>query len=228
MTMRHRGWTGLVSAALLTSMASACGAEVTPNPYAVIVTRNAFGLNPVSYQIQPAPPPAPGVVVYLTGIITLGGAKKVLLLVEDKTPGKKPEYLSPLVEGDVQGRVEVVSIDADKGAVLVRIDGNEKTLTFELDTPKPSGVAPAGPPPNPHVRPAMPGPPSGPPPAAHADAPPTPSGNSSVVVGGWNAPGSASASPPAAPSTDWNGVGRAANRAASGVPSMPPSAAGLR
>ena len=218
----------MVSAALVTSAAAACGADSTPNPYAVIVTRNAFALNPVSFQAQPPPPPPPGVELYLTGIITLGGAKKVLLLVEDKTPGKKPEYLSPLVEGDVQGRVEVVSIDADKGAVLVRIDGNEKTLTFEKDAPKPSGVAPAGPQPNPHVRPAMPGPPSGSPPAALAAGPSSLSGNSGVVVGGWNAPGPAGSSPPVAPSADWNGVGRAANRAASAVLTMPPSPAGLR
>jgi hypothetical protein len=80
--------------------------------------------------------------VFITGITTLSGVKKVLLQVADK--GKQPEYLSPLVEGDGQGRVEVVSIDPEKGAAVIKIDGNEKTLSLDKNSPKPAAAgAPA-------------------------------------------------------------------------------------
>jgi hypothetical protein len=141
-----------LSGVVLGSSVLGVWAEVKENPYEEIVNRNAFALKP------PPPPPGPGenapppspVDILLTGISTLGGTKKVLLQVTDKAPGKqKTEFPPPLVEGDVQGRVEVVSIDADKGAVVLKIDGNEKTLTFEKDSPKPGGAVPAGTPPHP-------------------------------------------------------------------------------
>jgi hypothetical protein len=136
---------GLLGAAVLGSSGMGFCAEVKDNPYQDIVNRNAFALKP------PPPPPPPGseqppaspVDVLLTGITTLGGVKKVLLQVVEKAPGKQgqPKLPPPLVEGDVEGRVEIVSIDADKGAVMIKIDGNEKTLTFEKDAPKSGGGA---------------------------------------------------------------------------------------
>ena len=156
-------------------------ADLRDNPYQSIVSRNAFALKPPP---PPAPPPDPNqqppsaVEVFLTGISTLGGTKKVLLQVVDKA--KKPDFLPPLVEGDAQDRIEVVSIDPEQGAVVIKIDGVEKQLTFDKNAPKPS-ASPA---------PAMPGAPIPTPPpipnpalASAASANPAPS-RSGVVVGG--------------------------------------------
>ena len=65
------------------------------------------------------------------------GKKQVFLRITDKTPGKKPELPPPLVEGDICGRVKVVSIYPDKDQVVVSIDGNEQTVTFRKEPPKP-------------------------------------------------------------------------------------------
>ncbi len=129
-------------------------APAASNPYQAIVTRNAVALNPIPVVTNtgPAVPVSP-VDVFITGITTLSGVKKVLLQVVDK--GKQPDYLPPLVEGDGQGRVEVVSIDPEKGAAVIKIDGNEKTLTLEKDAPK--SVAAAGPAAGP-ARPMVPNP----------------------------------------------------------------------
>jgi hypothetical protein len=207
--MKHRTLAGFLSVAVLGSAGSGVGAEANDNPYQDIVNRNAFALKPPPPPAPPGsdqPPPSP-VEVLLTGISTLGGVKKVLLQIVDKTPGKQqqPKLPPPLVEGDVEGRVEVVSIDADKGAVTIKIDGNDKTLTFEKDAPKPS----AAPVPTPGLpRPALAGAPNpagtiplpnvtsaaGAAAALAAALPPRPvrngqEGSGSVVVGGAAAPG---------------------------------------
>jgi hypothetical protein len=160
--------------------------------------------------------------VLLTGISTLGGVKKVLLQIADKAPNKKPEFPPPLVEGDVQGRIEVVSIDADKGAVVIKLDGNEKTLTFEKDAPKAGSAQPPGPVPGQPLRLGVPGAPhpAGTVPLPTLQAGATPAANPAaasgaygVVVGGGasgatGATVGGAASPPAIPG-------------AAGVPSRP-------
>jgi hypothetical protein len=149
--MKCRILAGLFSAALLAGTAAGLQAGLTHNPYATIVDRNAFALVPLPPPPEPPTNSVPRVDVFLTGISTVGGTEEVLLQVADKTPGKKTEYLPPLRKNGVHGRVEVVSIDADKGAVVIRVDGNERTLTFEKDAPKAGGAAPP-------VRPSMPNP----------------------------------------------------------------------
>ncbi len=216
--MEKRALAGLFSAALLASTVEGLQAGLTHNPYTAIVARNAFALRPVPVASPgPRTPPAPAVEVWLAGISTVGGAKKVLLQVADKTPGKKTEYLPPLVERDVQGRVEVVSIDADKGAVVIRVDGDERTLTFEKNAPKAVGATPP-------IRPALPnasvrtaGAVLLPSPNAMAAAQPMPSGRLGVMVGGADNPSTAGLSMPVAPSPKWGG---ATNRA---IPFVPPS-----
>lgn len=181
---------GFLSGAILAGSAALTCADVKDNPYQVIVTRNAFALKPPpppAPTTPPEPPPSP-VEVLLTGISTLSGQPKVLLQVTDKGPGKggKTEYFPPLPEGDKQGRIEVVRIDAEKGLAVIKIDENEKTLTFEKDSPKPSGGAPA---PGASAAPTPPGIPVPRP----AGIPPTPaaaattlggSGGGGVLVGG--------------------------------------------
>jgi hypothetical protein len=125
-------------------------AEIKDNPYAEIVTRNAFALKPPPPPQNPADnqPPPTMVDVFLTGISTLSGTKKVFLQIVDKAPGKKPEFPPPLAEGEGQGRVDVVSIDPKSGQVVVKVDGNERSLNIDKDAPK-APAAPAGAPPNP-------------------------------------------------------------------------------
>jgi hypothetical protein len=217
--MRCRTWTGLLSAALLTSTVGEVGAQLKHNPYAAIIRRNAFGLRPVTPQTQAPLPPAPRIDVFLTGISTVGGRKKVLLEVADRRPGKKTEYLPPLVEKDVRGRVEVVSIDADKGAVVIKIDGDVRTLTFEKDAPKAGGITPPVPPPLPYsfARATRPG--FFPPPPALGTAPPMASGKLSVLVGGAKAPGTAGPSLSSMPSASFGGV---VDRGVPVVATLPP------
>ena len=69
--------------------------------------------------------------VRLTGISTLGGTKKALLEIYEKMPGKRPKFPPPLAEGESEGRIEVVSIDPEKSAVVIKADGMKRTLTFE-------------------------------------------------------------------------------------------------
>ena len=218
--MKSRTLARLAGSAVLASSVVGTWAEVKDNPYQVIVTRNAFALKP------PPPPPPPGadqpppspVDVLLTGISTLGGTKKVLLQITDKSPSKagKTEFPPPLVEGDVQGRIEVVSIDPDKGVVVIKIDGSEKTLTFDREPPKAGGPPPPGQPLPPGSRPGMPMPMPGAMPSpmgsipAPATAPASSTGRYGVVVGG----GSPTATPaPSVPQIP-------------GMPAMPASVPG--
>ena len=160
--MKRRTLSGLLACAVLASSLVGALAEVKDNPYQVIVNRNAFALKPPPPPTPPTPaePPPSPVEVFLTGISTLGGTKKVLLQITDKSPSKggKTEFPPPLVEGDVQGRIKVVSIDPEKGAVAIKIDGNEKTLGFEKDASKAGGAAPNPPAMIPGMMPGMPPP----------------------------------------------------------------------
>lgn len=145
----------LAGAAMMAAAGPGLSADAGNNPYAEIVTRNAFALKPPPPPQNPADnqPPPTMVDVYLTGISTLSGTKKVFLQIVDKGPGKKAEFPPPLTEGEGMGRVDVVSIDPKSGQVVVKVDGNERTLNIEKDVPKPAAAAaaPAGAPANPLV-----------------------------------------------------------------------------
>jgi hypothetical protein len=140
-----------MGAAMMVAPVCGLALDIRDNPYGEITNRNAFALKPPPPPPNPADnqPPPPLVDVYLTGISTLGGTKKVFLQVVD-TKTKKAEFPSPLEEGKGDGRVEVVSIDPEKGEVVVKVDGNERNLDFVKNSPKPAAAgAPAGAPPNP-------------------------------------------------------------------------------
>lgn len=193
--MKSRTLAGLLSGAVLGGSAAGLRAEVKDNPYQVIVARNAFGLR------QPPPPEVPGlkqpppasINVLLTGISTLGGTKKVLIQITDKSPGMKPDLPPPLEEGEVRGRVEVVSINPDKSEVMIKLDGQDKKLTFEK-AKSTASAGPPGAPPNPFINPAAPIPlpmPAGipvPTAAGGASVAPAAGGRYGVVTGGGTAP----------------------------------------
>jgi len=79
--------------------------------------------------------PAP-VAVKLTGITTLFGDKRALLLVQEPTqPGQapKPDQSCILSEGQRQGPIEVVSVDEQKGRVMIKNNGKEMELSLAKD-----------------------------------------------------------------------------------------------
>ncbi len=90
------------------------------NPYATIVTRNVFGLNPLptnnpADQQQGPPPPK----ITLTGITTIFGPPEALFTVAGVVrDGRQPHDESYIfTEGEAQDNVEVVSIDTKKNVV---------------------------------------------------------------------------------------------------------------
>ena len=120
-------------------------ADARENPYQRIVEVNSFRLLPKPPPPPPpdlAPPPTPPATIMLTGISTLNGPAKALLEITDALT-KKVDRPPPLLVGEKQGTVEIVSIDPDKGSVTIRNSGSEMTLTFEKNGIKPAGSAPA-------------------------------------------------------------------------------------
>ncbi len=122
-----------------------CRAAANENPYQAIMDRNPFRLKPKPpATVSPIPSPPP-IEVCLTGMYRLRGKKGVVLRIVDKSTGPNGDLPPPLREGDVHGRVEIVSIQVEKSAVIVRIDGKEQTLTFEKNPPKSAAAAPLPP-----------------------------------------------------------------------------------
>ncbi len=117
----------------------------TAADYRVILERNPFGLKP------PPPPPALPVATTepvkptnwkLSGITALFKPPRAMFV--NQMPGKPtPEYLS-VRQGERQGAIEVLDngIDLTNGTVRVKINGEERTMSFKEDGLK----GPAGPP----------------------------------------------------------------------------------
>jgi hypothetical protein len=117
--------TVLLAALALPGVAQAIGS----NPYSSIVDRNPFGLlpppAPVSTEVV-APPSN----VKLTGISTLFGSKKAMLMVTESGPGKLPTYMS-LVEGEQNGSITCTEINVEDGVVKIKNTGRNETLNFK-------------------------------------------------------------------------------------------------
>jgi hypothetical protein len=124
----------------------------TSNPYAVIVERNIFHLNP------PPPPPEPDKpkidlpVVKITGFVDIGNQSKALFVSEPKDKKAETAYYS-LSEGEESsdGKLKLVKIHDAKDAVDVLNVGMPVTLTVKDDSLAPNAQAAApdtkGPPP---------------------------------------------------------------------------------
>src|SRR5689334_6109099 len=95
--------------------------------YGVITNRNAFGLVPIPPPKLPDtnPPPAPPVVVKLSGITTILTTPRVLL--EYTEPGKQVQK-PILTVGQRDGPIEVLEIDEKAGTVRIRNSGTETLL----------------------------------------------------------------------------------------------------
>ena len=170
------------------------------NPYRAITDRNVFGLLPPEPPAPPTPPTPPAN-IKLTGITTIFGNKRALLMVQDTAPGgKEQSYM--LSEGQREGDVEVLEINERDGTVKVKNAGNQAMLTFDKDGIKPP-TAPLAPGNVSAPAPGMPGMPGGPAfvPGASPVPPPAPGGlrqipsrqvrgadNAAASGGGYGAP----------------------------------------
>lgn len=123
------------------------------NPYASVVARNIFGLNPPP-PVDPNPPPVdPPVKITPNGIMSIFGELQVLFkALKPGPPGKPPvEDDYTLSVGERQDDIEVVKIDEQAGIVTFNNHGTVQDLPL---VPAKAGSAPA---PVAGGNPAMPG-----------------------------------------------------------------------
>ena len=114
--------------------------------YNTIPERNVFGLRPPPNDPLPTNPPAQLPKITLTGITTILGNKRALMMLAPPNlkPGNTNHEISLiLTEGQRESEVEVLQIDEKRGSVRVNNSGTVMTLTFEKDGTK----LPATPPP---------------------------------------------------------------------------------
>lgn len=127
---------GLLAGLMLCTQARAVVRHAPTDTYTGIPERNIFGLKSPTPQItEPVPPQLPKIT--LTGITTILGNKRALMLVQP--PGNQPgqkELSLILAEGQRQDDIEVLQIDEKAGSVKVNNSGTIMTLTFEKDGPK--------------------------------------------------------------------------------------------
>jgi hypothetical protein len=126
-----------ISLLILASIGFCCGAAAatSDNPYLPIVTRNVFALKAPPPPPPPVEPARPALKVTLSGISTMLGKKQALM----KAPPAQPKAGDQLkgaqsfvlAEGERQGDVEVISIDAELGKVTIKVGGEVVTIGFE-------------------------------------------------------------------------------------------------
>ena len=93
---------------------------MTGNPYALIVARNIFGLNPPPPPVDPnAQPAEPAVKITPNGIMSIFGQWQVLF----KTSGGDKDQSYMLAEGQRQDDIEVVKIDEKTGIITFNNHG---------------------------------------------------------------------------------------------------------
>ena len=139
----------LLGGLVLTAGVRAQDAALSGDPYAVVVARNIFGLNP------PPPPNAnpqdanPPPKITPNGIMTILGDLQVLFKVAGAPkPGGPPpadeSYI--LSEGQRQDEIEVVKIDEKNSIVTFNNHGETQTLPLLTTLPSSTpAAAPAGP-----------------------------------------------------------------------------------
>src|SRR5271170_3197139 len=101
------------------------------NPYAPVVVRNIFGLNPPPVVDPNATPVEPPVKITLNGIMSIFGQLQVLFKVAGKPPGQDAYTLS---EGERQDDIEVTKIDEKAGIVTFNNHGIVQVLPLVLET----------------------------------------------------------------------------------------------
>ncbi|MGH7953205.1 MAG: hypothetical protein ACREFE_14995 [Limisphaerales bacterium] len=116
------------------------------NPYAPVVERNLFGLNPVTVA-EPTPPPVkPPVKITPNGIMTIFGQLQVLFKVAGTPERGKPavEQSYILSEGQRQDDIEVTHIDEKKGIVTFNNHGLVQEIPLVAASATSAGSPPSG------------------------------------------------------------------------------------
>lgn len=132
----------VLSGCVLCAMAALASPTSSANPYHEITERNVFGLRPPQpSRVESPPTPLPKIV--LTGITTILGNKRALLKVQ--YPAQPPEPAKEesciLAEGQREGAIEVLAINAKTEHVKVDNSGTVSVITFEKAVPTPPAVA---------------------------------------------------------------------------------------
>lgn len=144
--MRHRTIAGFLSGIAVAGMTFGAFADVTKNPYQMIIARNPFGLRAMNLPETiklPGPVMTPPREIKLTGITTLAGAAKAFFQVEDKH-AKKTDFPAPLAIGESYQEITVLAIDVENNTVRIKSGDAETTLDFVNHGVKPtiSALAP--------------------------------------------------------------------------------------
>ena len=138
--------TCLAAGCLLNSSLRAQDEALPGNPYAVVVMRNIFGLNPPPPVDPNANKPAePPVKVVPNGIMSIFGQLQVLFKVAAKPGGKDATYM--LTEGQSQDDIEVIKIDEKAASVTFNNHGVVQELPLVVTPPSstPAVAAPTVP-----------------------------------------------------------------------------------
>ena len=129
----------LVGGLLLNTSLRADEAVLPGNPYAIVVARNIFGLNPpvvVDPNVKTIEPP---VKVVPNGIMTIFGQLQVLFKVPAKPGGKDASYI--LMEGQSQDEIEVIKINEKAGVVTFNNHGIVQDLPLVVTPPSSTPVS---------------------------------------------------------------------------------------
>ena len=140
----------LIGGMALGSIVRAADPVAPGDPYATVIERNIFGLNP------PPPPNAnpqdanPPPKITPNGIMDiLGGLQVLFKVAQPPKPGNPPEETYILSEGQRQDDIEVVKIDQKNSVVTFNNHGETQMLplvtTMPASTPAPAPAAPGGP-----------------------------------------------------------------------------------
>lgn len=112
------------------------------NPYAVVVARNIFGLNPPPLVDPNATIVEPPVKIIPNGIMSIFGQLQVLFKVAAKPGGKDAAYM--LTEGQRQDEIEVVKINEKAAIVTFNNHGIVQELPLVVTPPSATPSAPTG------------------------------------------------------------------------------------
>jgi hypothetical protein len=140
----------LLAVALFGIAAGVAAPDTDVNQYNAISERNVFGLRPPQPEAGPTNPPAPLPKITLTGITTILGNKRALMMLAPANlkPGEaNKEQSLILTEGQREAEVEVLQIDEKRGSVKVNHSGTIMVLTFDKDGAKLPPTAPVRQPP---------------------------------------------------------------------------------
>jgi hypothetical protein len=100
------------------------GKTSSDNPYALIASRNVFGLHQLTFSQPPVEPAEPPVKISLTGITTVLGSLDALFKISNTSGTSAPSNkFYTLSEGETEDDVQVVQINVNQGLVTFNNHG---------------------------------------------------------------------------------------------------------